>query len=168
MDKAIDTILSLVKTKSEAGEVLFCLENFAGTIFLSKEKPPIAEYFSRLKQELADELIHTFTEKVSAETSRSEAESFLKQLQTALRNCKILQLTIAFHPDDETIALFSSWVKKEIANNILLDIQTDKTIGAGALIIIDGKYKDYSIRKKIAGVFQIQKEEIMGLLSHSK
>ncbi len=168
MESQIDKILSLIQTKSEAGEVLLCLENFAGTIFMSKEKLPVAEYFSRLKQGLADELISTFTKEVKIETDRHGAELFLKQLQSAVRDCKILQLTIAFHPDAETIEVFSSWIKKNIANNILLDIQIDKTIGAGALIIIDGKYKDYSIRKKISSIFQIQKEEILGLLTQVK
>ncbi len=168
MNESIDKILSLIQTKSEAGEVLVCLENFSGTLFLSKENVVTAEYFSRLKQELADELVRTFTKDLSSEASRNEIESFLKKLQESLRKCKTLQLTIAFHPDEITIAVFSSWVKKNIANNVLLDIQIDKTIGAGALIIIDGKYKDFSIRKKLADIFQIKKEEILTLLSNTK
>ena len=116
----IDKILSLVQTKSEAGEVLVCLEDFSGTLFLSKEKLPIAEYFSRLKQELSDELVRMFANKTAAEKDRGEAGSFLRDLQEALRSCKILQLTIAFHSDDETTAIFSSWLKKNLANNVLI------------------------------------------------
>ncbi len=163
----IDKILSLVRTKSEAGEVLISLENFMGAFFSSKEQSDLKAYFYRLSKTLADALSDTFAKEPITEANRDKIETLVKQLQEALKTCTVLTMTIAFRSDEETITVFSSWAKENVGINTVLEIQVDKTIGGGALIVVNGKYKDYSIKKKLGGIFQIQREEITALLGNT-
>ena len=81
-----------------------------------------------------------------------------------MHTCKSLELTIAFQPNEETINLFSDWVKKNVEKDLLLDLHFDKGIVGGAVIISEGAYKDYSVRKKLSNRFQIQRDDILSLL----
>jgi F0F1-type ATP synthase delta subunit len=165
-EEAFTNILSHIRTQGEAQDVLTQLELFQTTLY-SLKKTQLQDYFSRLPKEIADAIIEALMDKSLTENADS-AHTFISQLQDKIRGCKIIQLTLAFHPDDATISLFSSWIKSNIGNGLILDIQVNKTVVGGTILVANGQYKDYSVRKKLSQVFQIQKEEIMGLLSDAQ
>ena len=159
-----DQIVYKLRTKTEVSDVLLCLDEFAKTFFSAKTSEEQQQIFKKLPKEIADVLIaHFATEKITPENQISMTRQ-IDELAAKLRACQSIQMTIAFQPDDAAIALFSDWIKENIRADLLIDLQFDKSIVGGLLLIADGKYKDYTVRKNLATKFQIQRDDIMGLL----
>ena len=145
--------------------MLACLDAFTRTFFSSKTTEDQQAIFRRLPKELADIFISTLVKEPITPHNQIGIKRQIDELATKLRACEVVQITIAFKPDDNTISLFSDLVKKNTKPEMLIDMQFDKTIVGGALIVAYGIYKDYSVRKNLAGRFQIQREDIMNLLT---
>lgn len=157
-------IISKLRVKSEVSQVLACLDAFTRTFFSAKKPEDQQAIFRVLPKELADILINALAKEPITPDNQIAIKRQIDYITTKLRLCKTVQITIAFQPDDDTVTLFSDWVKKNIKPDMLIDLQFDKTIVGGALIVAGGIYKDYSARKNLAGRFQIQRDDILGLL----
>lgn len=92
---------------------------------------------------------------------RGKIGQFLTGLKEKLGSFKILRLSIAFEPTTESIESIFSWVKNNLGEGIILDIQTDKNIIGGAVIVFEGIYKDLSIKSKINTYFEDNKKKIL-------
>jgi hypothetical protein len=160
-----DQIAGKLRLKSEMTAVLICLDEFVNDFFAPKGSTMVQTVFDGLHPELAKILKDVFLKDAVTHENQASVNKTVDELKDKLRAMRVVQLTLAFQPDEAAIGLFSEWVKKNISTNTLIDLQFDKTIVGGALIISDGQYKDFSVRKKLAGRFQIQRDEIMGLLS---
>ena len=162
----IEKILSHVRTQAEAQELLSKLDAFAATMYSVKEHP-LQDYFSHLPKDIADTIYEVFAG-LSASKGSGVLQTVINQLQDRIHASRTVQLTLAFEADDATVSLFSDWAKKNIGADALLDIQINKSLVGGAIIVADGQYRDYSVRKKLTQVFQIQREDLMGGLSATK
>lgn len=158
----MDDILKAIRTKSDAEEVLAALESFSANLFVTKEQTN-HDYFSRLHPELAKALEETLTKEPLTQANREIIKEKLREIRDAIEQCKTIQMTVAFHPDEQALSAFSSWVKTNAGKDFLIDMQFDRTIIGGALIVANGLYKDYSMRKKVADVFQVERDKIMAL-----
>lgn len=78
---------------------------------------------------------------------------FLKKLQQKLESFKILNLYLAFDPTQKFINQVYSWVKINMGLEIVLDIQKDSSVVAGAVIVFQGIYKDFSLRSGLDNFF---------------
>jgi F0F1-type ATP synthase delta subunit len=143
---------------------LACLEKFIEK-FLSISETDKQQIFKDLPEEIAAILIPAFAHEAATPENYITVKRQIDELSDRLRKCQNIQLTIAFKPDEITITLFSDWVKKNIKPDMLIDLHFDAAIVGGAVIIAGGVFKDYSVRKRLANRFQIQKEEITALLN---
>jgi hypothetical protein len=159
-----DQIIAHIRTTSDLNYVFSCLDEFIATFFAPKNLEEQQKIFRKLPLELANIFINVFAQVSITPENQIGIKREIDDLVDKLRACKNLQLTIAFQPDEETITYFSEWIKKNVRKDLLIDLKFDKTIVGGALIIADGAYKDYSVRKNLSNRFQIQKEDILGLL----
>lgn len=78
----------------------------------------------------------------------------ITELKNQLAMVKFMELTISFEPSTKTINKISSLVKSSISPNIALDIKIDKEIIGGAVISYNGKYLDFSLKKKLEEVLK--------------
>jgi hypothetical protein len=159
-----DQIITKLRTKSDLTDVVVCLEEYIATFFSRKSLEEQQLIFRKLPKEIADLFITTLASRPLTPENQISIKRQIDELVDALHRCKTIELTIAFQANEETITLFSDWVKKNIRKDLLIDFHFDKAIVGGALIIADGAYKDYSVRKNLSNRFQIQREDIMGLL----
>jgi hypothetical protein len=160
-----DQVAAKLRLKSEMTAVIICLDEYMNDFFAPKGSSNIQTVFDNLPPEIGQVLKAEFLKEEVTHENQPIVNKKIDELKTKLRTMRIVQLTLAFQPDEEAIKLFSEWVKKNISPTALIDLQFDKTIVGGALIISDGQYKDYSVRKQLSGRFQIQRDEIMGLLT---
>jgi hypothetical protein len=158
-------IIAKLRTTAEVSLVIHALEEFYNTAFESTDMPLQQQIFQKLPKEIADILIQKLTTAQPTPETKIGIKRLVNELLDKLRTCKSIKLTIAFQPDDATITLFSDWIKTNTNESALLDLQFDKSIVGGAQIIAGGMYKDYSVRKNLTNRFQIQKDEIMKLLT---
>lgn len=159
-----DQVIARLRLKSELTEVLVMLEEFVATFFVPKEQKEVHLLFERLPNGVGELLARTFLKEPITPHNEALIKKQVIKLQDKLGLCKVIQLTLAFQPDERTIDLFSEWVKKNVGSQMLIDLQYDRTIIGGALLVAHGIYKDYSVKKDLSNKFQLQKEEIISLL----
>lgn len=96
------------------------------------------------------EFIESFLHKIGVSKNEvSKLEEAVEKLKQYTGKMLVLELVLAFKPDEETINKLHDWAKENISKNILLSLKTDPGIIGGALITFEGKYADISIVKKL-------------------
>lgn len=95
----------------------------------------------------------------------STIKEYLTQLKEEIQKLKILKLSLAFDPSEDTIGNLFTWVWENLGERHILDIQKDQTILGGAIIEFEGKYKDLSLKKKLDEVFATKREEITEIIA---
>ena len=159
-----DQVMERLRTTSDLSQVLLCLGEFVDTFFQRKSLQEQQTIFRKLPLEMANVFIAAFASQPVTPENQITIKRQIDELIDKLHLCKSMQLTIAFQANEETITLFSDWVKKNIDKNLLIDLHFDNAIVGGAVIIAHGAYKDYSVHKNLSNRFQIQREDILGLL----
>ena len=71
--------------------------------------------------------------------------AYLDGLKDVLATVKIVQITLAFIPTDRYITTMFDFVNSGRPENLILDIQHDPSLIAGAEITYNGKYGDYTL-----------------------
>lgn len=98
-------------------------------------------------------------------TDTASCEKILTQTRDEVKKMKIVKITLAIDPSSVIISHISDWINQNLEANTLLDIDKDEKILGGAVISINGKYKDFSLRKSLAEVFTRKKNELIGSIS---
>jgi F0F1-type ATP synthase delta subunit len=160
-----EKLIARLRLKSELNQVQLCLEEFLASFFAPKEHSEVMQLFDNLPNGISQIFKTTLLKEQITPANQGAVKKVVEKLQEKLATCKTIQITLAFQPDETAIELFSDWVKKNVDPGTLIDLQFDKTIVGGVLLVANGIYKDYSVRKALSNRFRIQKEEIMGLIS---
>lgn len=101
------------------------------------------------------EFMESFLDKISiSKNDRSKLHRVVEELKQDLEDMSVLELTLAFEPDKETIGMFYNWGRENIGKNILLSLKTDPEIVGGAIISYEGRYNDVSVAKKLEGALR--------------
>ena len=79
-------------------------------------------------------------------SSNEAIKELLLGFQDTVRNLPVLNLTIAYEPNESSLKAFLEWFLYTLKKQFLIDIQIDKKLIAGATINFNGKFKDYSIK----------------------
>ena len=113
-----------------------------------------------LKQEI-DILI---SNKYQSKKDESVRESTLRELEKRngdlenwkleIENLRVLRLTLAYEPSRINIVTYADWIKKTVGADVILDVTVDPKMVAGAQIIWNGKYQDYSVTKTVYAELQ--------------
>jgi len=92
-------------------------------------------------------------------------EEYLKNLQVELKKLKVLQITISFEPTEGNIERIHNWILNNAGRNLILEVNRNPNIVGGAIVVYEGEYRDYSLRKKFLDVFSKHKDEFLKFLS---
>ena len=163
-DAQFDQIIAKIRLKSEVTLTLVCLDEFLSNFFIPNNNVNLPQLFNKLPNEVSKLLIEMFLKDPVTPENKLLYKSKAEALAEKLRSCNVVQMTLAFQPDETAISVFSDWIKKNVSVDTIIDLQFDQSIVGGAQIVAGGLYKDYSVRKNLAGRFQIQREEIMAML----
>lgn len=86
--------------------------------------------------------------------SNSQMKAFLDTLLEKISKLPVLILTISVEPDTKTLASLSEWFVLNLNKQILLDINIDNRLIAGASIKFQGKAMDFSIRPQFEKILE--------------
>ncbi|MBI2414269.1 hypothetical protein HYV31_00285 [candidate division WWE3 bacterium] len=92
--------------------------------------------------------------KLYASNSLAIIDNFLLYLNSI----SVLDLTLAFNPTPKFLQEVLFWLNKNVSNNIVLKVNYQEDIVAGALITYNGKYGDFSTRNKLDALFNHTQE----------
>lgn len=129
--QANNFIQSLNNIADEMFEVNFNLENSLSREFGIQKKDKFMELLRNLKM---------------TNTSNENLKELIVNIQDTVKKIPVLSLTIAFEPDEKTLKSFLQWFLFTLNKQVIIDVNVNKEIIAGAAINFNGKFKDYSIK----------------------
>lgn len=83
------------------------------------------------------------------EEDKLRLESSLDALEKDASSIEILEITVAFNPTQRFLSELKNWISKNIKENILIDLKVNESIVAGAEIVYQGNYRDFTISNKL-------------------
>lgn len=96
----------------------------------------------------------------------NELKTLSTIIQDTIHNMPRLGMTIAFDPTVEQVENIADWLFINCKKAFLLDITVNPHIIGGAIVGTNGKYRDYSLRKKLE-ILQASKFEILNSKSET-
>lgn len=81
-------------------------------------------------------------------------QRFIKKLKKILLSLPQVKITLAFSPSKEFIKEMALWLERRLKRKIILEIFVRPEIGGGAILEYEGKYLDFSLRKKIKEILR--------------
>ncbi len=147
-------ILSNIRTKEDAWALEQELDILLDKLYSAKAD----EFSHALEHDVRSNVALII--KSSIEKTRIDRDKYLQGLKNELKKLKEIQLTLAFEPTDATLEKIFLWVRENVGEGIILDINYSKTISGGAVIIHKGKYRDYSLKKLIRNDLDNNKQKV--------
>jgi F0F1-type ATP synthase delta subunit len=144
MDSKID-LSEFFITKKQANDFIISLSNIIDKLFEINFNLESA-LSNELGIEKKDKFINLLRDLNMHNSTNEELKNLFLKLQDNIRNMPIVILTVAFEPNQISLKELLDWFLFNIKKQILIDIQIDKKLIAGATISYNGKFKDYSIR----------------------
>lgn len=74
-----------------------------------------------------------------------EIESLLKESESIA----VITVYLPFNPEEEEKAKICIWLREELQKNVFIDLKLDQTLLGGCALVVDGKYGNFSLRKRI-------------------
>jgi F0F1-type ATP synthase delta subunit len=78
-------------------------------------------------------------------------------LRKHLLSLPVVKLTIAFEPNQRLVDKLATFFSSIGRENVIFDILVDRNIVAGAVLEVNGAYRDYSVSKQIDQVIKSSK-----------
>lgn len=80
--------------------------------------------------------------------NKGDVALFLNHLKEAIVSLPVVTVTLAFSPKQELLDRLSEWFLLNYQTKVVFHMYVDPAIIAGAVFEVNGKYADYSLRKK--------------------
>lgn len=118
-----------------------------------------------IRAQTRDAILKDFSTNSIQITDTENIKLYLTNIKTELENLKMVELTLAFHPTQEVISSIHDWIKENVGSGYLLKLLYNPSLLGGAIIAVNGIYKDFSLQKSLDEYFEKKKEEIVRSLS---
>lgn len=132
--------------------------------FFKSEKTPIEDALTSVSADSARKIMQTFSKNNLDINDRDIVSGFLDTLKKLLKKFKVIKLVLAFDPTLRTIENIHNFIKDTIGIGYILDIEVSKEVLGGAVVVFNGKYNDFTLRKNIEDAFEAKKQEIQKLI----
>jgi F0F1-type ATP synthase delta subunit len=132
-------------TKSQANDFSARLTNIAGKIYevnFSLEKNLQEELGIRKK----DKFLSLLRENKISPESNSALNNFINQLIQTISSLPVATLTLAIEPEEVTLKIISDWFLLNLKKQVLIDIQVDSDLIAGAIVNYQGRHFNASLK----------------------
>jgi len=141
-------LLFLIKTKQYADEVLVRIDELKESLYnkrIDLDKK-MSELFSfELKEKIK---AYSWQEQINLNDPVSFGK-FLSDLRGHIKSMPVVTIKIAFDPDEETVKEISDWFVENYGKNVLVELVSDKSLIAGAIVVFNQSSKDFSLKKRL-------------------
>ncbi len=146
-----DLITSL-KTTQEVASFVSEIDALQLTFFKS-EKISMQKALNSISTDFAKKIMQFFSKNDLDINDKDAVADFFKTLKGLMKKFKVIKLTLAFDPTRKTIENIHNFVSENIGIGYVLDIEVLESVLAGAVVIFNGKYKDFTLRKSLGEAF---------------
>ena len=157
-----DLITSL-KTTREADDLSSEIDMLMETLFKS-EKVSLEKALTSISLNSAKKITEIFEKFNLDMTDKTLIRDFLDTLRGLIKKIKIIKLILSFDPTRKTIENIHEFVSETIGIGYVLDIEVLENVLGGAVVMFNGKYKDFTLKKTLEEVFESKNEEILKLI----
>jgi F0F1-type ATP synthase delta subunit len=147
-----DLVTSL-KTTREVENFTSEINNLKLTFFDCKGKS-IKDGLCTISSGYSEKITQIFAKSNLDINDKDAFSGFLETLRDLIKKLKVIKLVLAFDPAEKTIERIHGFVKENVGIGYILDIEVSPSVLGGATVIFDGKYNDYSLKKKIEDTFK--------------
>lgn len=88
----------------------------------------------------------TLSEFEMRKATQPDASRALSDWRLEIEKLKVLNLTVAFRPNLANLTKIWQWANINLGSGVVLDINYDFRLIAGAIVTWKGKYRDYSFQ----------------------
>ncbi len=141
-----EAIINLLVTKDDVDRLLACIDEFEQE--LNKKGNNFESLTRKVIPPTWQEAFHTTcqTDKIDTSSPVKVAE-FFKDLKDAIEKIPIMTVTLAIEPDISVTANLARWLKS-LPHKYVVTFKKDEAIVSGAIVAVNGYYKDYSARNQ--------------------
>lgn len=156
-----DLITSL-KTTEEVDDLALEIDDLQTSLFKS-EKMSLDKAMETISQTTSKKIIEIF-EKFNLDMNDKELiADFLETLKNLIKKFKVIKLILAYDLTRKTIENIHEAVSENIGIGYVLDIEIDESVLGGAVVMFNGKYKDFTLRKSLEEVFARENKELLSV-----
>lgn len=156
-----DLITSL-KTTQEVADFVSEIDTLMLTFFKS-EKPSMEKALTSISTNSAKKLMQFFSKNNFDLNDKDAVTGFFETLKNLVKKLKVIKLALAFDPSYKTIENIHNFVKNTLGIGYILDIEVSEDVLGGAVVIFNGKYNDFSLKKRVEEVF-VDKSKALKLM----
>ena len=154
-------ILGYIKTVDQLEDFSLEIDTVLSGLFKARNKN-IDEVLDKTVGKSTADTLRKIIEKNKIDSfDYSSLDKLLNNLKEDLKKIKVLKISLAIDPSKEQIEHIFNWVKENLGEGIILDIDKDESILGGAVISFNGQYKDFSLKRALEKIFKNKKAEIM-------
>jgi hypothetical protein len=115
---------------------------------------------------LASQVRAWVSDAISDEINKNEVDkkSYLMKLKKKLSSLKEVKLALAFEPSSASIDKFSSFIKKNVGEEVVMDLSYEPKLIGGTTLSYDGEYRDFSINRFFEQDYKKNKKMVLELL----
>ncbi len=146
-ETAFQPILDTLYTRQQADRFVRSIDTFIASLY---QKGSVEKRLSTLFSIDRSELIRDQLAKEKIpHNDKEKMKDFFIALREFVQDTKVIDLTIAIEPTLLQVQKWSAWIDSNTKEKYLLHIIVDPRIVGGALIGVEGLYKDKSLRKRL-------------------
>lgn len=146
-----DLITSL-KTMQEVASFVSEIDTLALAFFKS-EKVSMEKALSSVSTGSAEKITQAFSKNNLNINDKDTVAGFFTTLKELIKKLKIIKLVLAFDPSYKTIERLHNFVKDTLGIGYIFDIEISPEVLGGAIVIFNGKYADFSLKKTVENAF---------------
>jgi len=138
------------KIKTQEDLIFFLEEIDLASDLILKE--PQKKFSQKLEGKISKDLLEILKELEEKDKRYQDPQEqvfFLQLLKNHLKSLPKVKIEIAFEPEKETLEKISQWFKENLKKKVILDLKINPKIIGGAKIEYQGKWRDFSLAKKI-------------------
>ncbi len=153
-------LITSFRTTQEVGNFVSEIDSLMSAFFKS-EKVSIEEALNSISMDSAKKIKEIILKNNLNINDRDEVSDFFENLKELLKKFKVIKLVLAFNPTLRTIENIHNFVRETIGIGYILDIEVSESILGGAIVIFNGKYSDFTLKKSLENTFISKKKEIL-------
>lgn len=155
--------LNIIRTKDDKEDLISDLLLLENSLFESKSYEDFGMLLRDSVREKTARLINIFLKSLQNNDTAS-LKTLIETLKKEIMALKIVSFTLSFDPSEDTILRLSRWAREVLKDSVLIEIKVDKFLLGGVIVVYEGVYKDYSVRRILESKFSKDRGELLKLL----
>ena len=147
------TFLNVLLTTQEANELIERIDTILARIYRIDQKSMIEIMAENMNANIVDALEYAMKQNNINAGNQQVIKTFLQRLQSAIRSCEVLSITIAVNPTQAFLMQIGTYSKQLFGETTLIEINVDTSVIGGGIVIYKGRYVDQSLKKKLDEYF---------------